>query len=85
MQNDKSIAQLREGHRCFGEGSRPCAFFGFEYDSELENKIYNFIDTVGKDWFAVEDSWDPLVDFFKKEGIKNVSFSGQSGILFHKI
>jgi hypothetical protein len=85
MQSEKSISQLREEHRCFGSGSKPCAFFGFDNDKELENKIYDFIDIEGKDWEYSQDSWDALIDFFKKENIYNVSFSGQIGIMFHKL
>ena len=35
------IERLRKNHRCFAPAKK-CAFFGFDSDVDLENKIYDF-------------------------------------------
>jgi len=85
MDNEKSVEQLQKEHRCFSRRASPCVFFGFDSDKELENKIYDFIDKEGSLWDSDMDAWDPIIDFFKKEKINNVSFQGATGLIFHKM
>lgn len=85
MISEKTIEQLRKEHRCFSNLNTPCCFFGFNDSKELEDKLYDFIDSSGDEWNYADDAWDPIIDFFKIKGIDNVSFSGNYGLLFHKI
>jgi hypothetical protein len=85
VNTEKTVEYLRKEHRCFSKRAIPCAFFGFEKSKELENKIYDFIDSSGNDWSFQQDAWDPIIDFFKKNGIDNVAISGNTGLMFHKI
>lgn len=56
MISEKTIEQLRKEHRCFSNLNTPCCFFGFNDSKELEDKLYDFIDSSGDEWNYADDA-----------------------------